>query len=311
MIAALLGGLLAIARPGTAQELSGRVVRADEGAAGVPVTLHRVTKDSSGVVAQTRTGARGDFRFALPPAAASGFTVYFATAEWQGERYFGPPLHPNEARSGYAVEVFDTAGVRHGADPVHVTRRDVIMLPEDGESWEVNEVLRIENAGRRTLVAPEGLPTWEFRIPRNASAFEVGEGGIGSDRIVRMGDRVLITASLQPGSHDVVVRYRVPTSGSRLAVQVADTTREINMLVREPAPRLRVEGLNPGEAEEIAGDRFQRYSATGIAPGAKVTVTWRGPLAPPVPPIWAAVGAAGLVLAGGAGLAVRGRRPGR
>ena len=287
------------------------MVQAGEGTAGVPVTLHRVTKDSSGVVAEARTGAGGEFRFALPPAAASGFTVYFATAEWQGERYFGPPLHPNEPRSAYAVEVFDTAAARPGEDPVRVTRRDVIVLPEEEDSWEVNEVLRFENAGRRTLVAPEGLPTWEFRIPRNASAFEVGEGGIGSDRIVRMGDRVLITASLQPGSHDVVVRYRVPTSASQLAVQVADTTREINLLVREPAPRFRAAGLGQGETEEIAGDRFQRYSATDVAPGAKVSIAWRGPVAPPVPPIWAAIGVAGLVLAGGAGLAVRGKRPGR
>ncbi len=292
---------------GAGQELSGRVENAGHGVAGVPVTLHRVTPDSSGVVAESRTGADGRFEFSPPPPAASGFTVYFATAEWQGVRYFGPPLHPTDGRGDYRVEVFDTVAANAEGSSLRVVRRDLIMLPEADGGWEINEVLRVENGSKRTLVSTGGMPTWEFRLPAGAGAFEVGDGGIPANRIQRMGARVLVSAPLPPGSHDAVVRYRLPRTRSALTLEIKQPTRELGLLVREPSPRLRVVGLTRVADERLAGERFTRYTASQLEAGARVRVEWDGSAAP-LAPLTGAVVVAGLVLLGGAGLAVRSER---
>lgn len=312
MIALLLGCLLVGAvGPVAAQDLRGRVENAGRGVEGVPVTLHRVTRDSSGVVAQTRTGAEGTFRFPAPPVAPEGFTVFFATADWQGIRYFGPPLHPTDPRSGYRVEVFDTIAARPGNTALRVARRDLIMLPEADGSWEINEVLRVQNTRQRTLVSADGLPTWEFRIPQGAGAFEVGEGGLVPSEIQRMGTRVLVTASLPPGEHDAVVRYRLPADRAAFTLDVREPISELGLLVREPAPRLRVDGLARVGSEQLAGESFARYRSTQVEPGTRIRIAWDGPSAAPLSPVTAALVAAGLVLAGGAGLALRGASSGR
>jgi hypothetical protein len=306
--AALALLLLCLAAPtGGAQQLSGRVEKAGRGVAEVPVTLHRVTRDSSGVVAQSRSGEGGQFQFNPPPPAADGFTVYFATAEWQGVRYFGPPLHPTDGRGDYRVAVFDTIAANAESSSLRVVRRDLILLPEADGGWEINEVLRVENTGQRTLVSVGGMPTWEFRLPAGASAFEVGDGGIPADRIQRMGARILINAPLPPGSHDAVVRYRLPGTRSALTLDIKQATGELGLLVREPSPRLRVVGLTRVPDEQLAGERFTRYTASELRPGARVRIEWEGSAAP-LPPVAAAIVVAGLVLLGGAGWAVRSNR---
>lgn len=294
------------AAAGAGQELSGRVQNAGRGVAGVPVTLHRVTHDSSGAVAKSRTGADGRFGFNPPPPAASGFTVYFATAEWQGVRYFGPPLHPTDDRGDYRVEVFDTVAASAESSSLRVVRRDLILLPEADGGWEINEVLRVENGGQRTLVSAGGMPTWEFGLPAGASAFEVGDGGIPADRIQRMGARVLINAPLPPGSHDAVVRYRLSGTRSALTLEIKQPTGELSVLIREPSPHLRTVGLTRVADEQLAGERFTRYTASQLLPGARVRIEWDGSAAP-LAPLTGALVVAGLVLLGGAGLAVRSR----
>lgn len=291
------------------QELRGRVENAGQGIATIPVTLHQVTRDSSGAVAESLTGADGQFSFAPPPPAETGFTVFFATAEWKGVRYFGPPLHPDDSRGNYRIQVFDTVSAAAGGSDLRVVRRDLILLPEADGGWEINEILRVENSGSRTLVSSGGQPTWEFRLPAGAGAFEVGDGGIPADRIQRMGSRVLVTAPLPPGSHDAVVRYRLPATRSALALEIQQTTDELGMLVREPSPRLRVVGLARAADEQLAGERFTRYTASDVQPGARVRVEWDHSVAP-LRPLTAALVVAGLVLVGGAGLAVRRDRSG-
>ena len=93
----LVGGAAPALAQGT---LQGRVEKDSAGVADVAVMLHRVTRDSAGAVSASRSGPGGAFSFTLPPADTAGFTVFFATAEYQGVRYFGPPLHSGDSRSG-------------------------------------------------------------------------------------------------------------------------------------------------------------------------------------------------------------------
>ena len=294
--------------PSAAQELRGRVVREGRGVPDVQVTLHRVTRDSSGVVAKSTSGPGGEFRFRPPPASDSGFTVLFATVEWQGVRYFGTPLHPTQPRERYEVAVFDTASAARLRDAVRLARRDLVLLPEEGNGWEVNEIIQVENGGERTLVSTDGRPTWEFSIPEEATGFEAGDAGLGMVDVRRMGNRVLLTTPLRPGTQELVVRYRIPRAVRRVAVPVGTATGELSVLVRQPAPEMEIRGLIGPRPEMLAGEAFQRYSATELQPGASVRIGWRDPSQAPVSPVLAASLVAGLLLAGGMGAAVRNAR---
>lgn len=305
--AALLA--LAAASPLAAQQrLQGRVELHGRGVGGVPVTLHRVTTDSSGAVRTGATADDGSFALDVPPADSGGFTVYFATAELHGVRYFGRPLHPGDPGTGYTVEVFDTASASRVPGVVSVSRRDMIVLPEADGSAEVNEILRIHNAGDRSLVLGSGSSTWEFRLPPGVAAFEVGEAQIAQDAVVRRGDRVLVTATLSPGDQELFVRYRLARGSGPKQIPLAPGTDTVNLFVRQSAAKVRVDGLQATpEPVQADGESFLRFGGSGLGSRSAVVMEWDTPGVPPVDPRAAAVVVTGLVLTAGAGLALRRR----
>jgi hypothetical protein len=306
--------LWAVARSdASAQTLSGRVLVGDRGVAGQEVVLHRVSRDTSGTVGTTVTDREGRFTLALPPVDTVGFTVFFATVEYQGIRHFGYPLHPGDDPSEYVVAVHDTVTVGSEAAPaLRIARRDIVMLPERDGGWEVNELLRLVNPGERTLVASDGKATWEFRIPPGTVAFELGEGEIGSSELVRMEDRALLAAPLLPGTREVFLRYRVPAGHRELLLGVGTPTDSINLFVREPSPTVEVRGMRaeaPVRGE--AGD-FRSFGAADLDGDATLTVVWKGPAAAPISPTAGAIGIVALFLVAGlvaAFLAPRRREP--
>ncbi|MDP9349820.1 MAG: hypothetical protein M3P24_11885 [Gemmatimonadota bacterium] len=301
----LLALLLSGALPAAAQRLQGRVTRGGEAVGNVAVELHRVTRDSAGVVSRTQAGPDGSFAFTLPPADPTGFTVLIATAEYLGVRYFGNPIHSSETLSGYTVQVFDTLTATPANAPLRVVRRDVIVLPEKDGGAEVNEVLQILNPTGKTLVAPQGMPLWAFGIPAGAGAFEAGEGKIGPESVQRMGDRVFLTGSFVPGAQELFIRYRLARGARRTALPVAPATDTMNLFVRQSADEAKVAGLAPPALVEVEGEKFLRYSGAGIGGRKEVVLEWKRASAPPVDPRLAAVGVTGILLAVGAGMAVR------
>jgi len=308
--ALFVGAGLAAASGADAQAFQGRVLKADAAVAGVEVELHRVTREGGGVLERTTTDGSGAFRIDLPPTdTASGFTVYFATADYLGVRYFGPPLHPGEARDAYSIAVFDTVAAASAPVPIRIIHRDMVLLPEQLGGWEVNEILQIVNPGAVTLVAPTGMPTWEFKIPEEAFAFEVGEGGSESTGIVRMGERVIISEPLVPGVREVFIRYRVPGSLSEFAIPVTASTSTFNLLIAQPAPDVVATGFGDPEPFEADGRAFAAYRAAGLEPGAALGLAWE-PTGPPVDPRMAALAVAAILLLVGAGAALRRRGPG-
>lgn len=307
-VLSVLAVLLALAAGGvSAQEpISGRVVLGGEPVAGVEVTLHHVTRGGAGPAGTTTSGADGRFRIARPAPDSGSFNVVFATAEFRGVRYFGPPIHGDSAIAGYTVEVFDTTSVS-GASPVRIKRRDVILLPEEQGGWEVNEIVQIENPGTLTLLS-RGRTTAELRIPAAAGEFEVGQGELTPDDVVRKDDRVLVVGPLTPGTRDLLIRYRIPADAGSIAYPAATPTESFQVIVREPAPELQVARAMGPTGVEVEGELFLRYVATD--PSQDLEIRWDGAGGPPMDPIHAAAGLTGLILLGGAGAAARRRSHG-
>jgi len=275
------------------------------------VDLHRVTRDTAGVVSRTEADAEGSFRFEesldIPPG---GFVVHFTTAEHLGVRYFGPPVHGDERVDSYEIEVFDTVHVTSADARPLVARRDIVLIPESRGGWEVNELLVVRNPGERTLVSPTGMPILELRLPAGAEGFEVGEGELSPDAVQRMGDRILLTGSLQPGDRDLLLRYRIGTGRGEVTFPVDHPTGMMNILVRQPAPAIEVSGLGGGGEMAVEGERFVRFGSADVAAGATPTLHWAGASGPPVSPVATALGVLGILLVGSAVYAYRRRETG-
>ncbi|HEV2129984.1 MAG TPA: hypothetical protein VGR27_02720 [Longimicrobiaceae bacterium] len=312
--------LIAVAGPAAAQQgaadgaagspVEGRVVKAGAGQPGLEVTLHRVARDSAGVVGTTRSGVQGAFAFTLPRRDTTDFLVYFTTVDYLGVRYFGPALHPGDPAENYTVEVYDTVTATAGADPLRMVRRELILLPEEGRGWEVNEILQIRNEGRSTLVPGAGVATWEFSIPPGATEFEVGEGEIAPADVQRVEARVFVTAPLQPGTREIFLRYRLPDGERSFELPVDFPTENLNVYVRHPAPAMEASGLTAAGTLASEGESFVRYSAADAAPGERVRLEWQAPRAAPLDPRIAAIVLVLLFFAFGAVAALR-RRPSR
>jgi hypothetical protein len=288
----------------TAGVLRGRVELSGQGLAGVSVTLHTVTQDTSGAVAAAMSGAAGVFEFMLPAPDTAGFTVYFATAEHLGVRYFGAPVHPGDTVPGYAVVVYDTATAVPGA--VRLARRDLVLVPHPDGGWEVNEVIRISNPTDRTLVPPPGIPGWGMRLPPSAEGFQTGGEETPADQVRLVGDIVSLTASLPPGERDLLFRYRLPGGEPVAPLNAGVSVDSMNVFVQQPSARLTISGMRPTDMITARGERFLQLSATNLAADAELRLEWEADRAPfgAVP---AGLGAAALVLALGLAAAVRNR----
>ena len=291
------------AQEAPADTLVGRVMLADRPIGGAPVVLHRVTSETSGELATGVTDASGTFRLPLEQVPTAAFNVFFVTAEYLGVRYFGQPVHLDEPRDGYAVAVYDTTSTL--TEPVRIARRDVVMLPQANDSWEVNEIVSIVNPGSRALVAGSGEPTLEIRIPEDAADFQAGEGDILPHEVSLMDDRVLLLTPVTPGRRDLYIRYRLPAQPSAATVPLDLPTDTFNLFVQQPSHLTRVEGLGTTQMIDVEGQQFLQYGSTDLVNGGEIRLGWTG--GPPVNPVLAAVAVTLVLLAAGAFAAARNR----
>lgn len=308
----LLGALAAPAAPLSAQAsagadgggtLVGRVLQAGAPVPAVPVTLHRVTNDSSGVMATVVTDAGGRFAFSLPPAADTSFSVYFPTADYLGVRYFGAPVHPSDTPTDYSVTVYDTTSTP--AVPPRVARRDVVMLPISNGGWEVDEIVSVYNPTDRAIVGRSGMPAWEMRIPEEVVEFQAGEGDICATEMLQMEDRVLVVSPLAPGPCNLFFRYLIPAQRDGFELPVSAPTDTFNLYVQQPAPELTIEGLGEPGVLTAEGETFLRYETAGLDGTRGFQIDWTVEGLPPVDPVIAGVVAAAAILLVGGAMALR------
>lgn len=294
------------ARAQSGSPLVGRVVKEDVGVPGVEVSLHQVTAQRSGMIAQAPTAADGSFTFALPAADSAGFNVFFVTVEHQGVRYFGAPVHRGEVPAGYRVEVFDTTSALAGA--VRMARRGVILFPETEGGWSANELIRVVNTGRRTLVPAAGAPVWEFPLPEGATDFEVTEGDAANPELQVMGQRALFIGSLTPGPRELFVRYRLPADLPHIELTTLGAVDTLDVFIPEGAAQATVTGLADTRITSVENQRFVQYTGTNLPSGHLIRVAWAAS-GPPVDPVVAGLVVAIAILAVGSWLAFRNRDP--
>lgn len=266
------GALLAILATGSglAQEparavLRGQVLRNGEPYPAGPVVLHHVSSDAQGEIDSIAPGPDGSFSARLPnvPDPERG-DVYFASVRYSGILYFGRAITlPVELDSLYTIEVYDTASV--GAEGANFTIqvRNTFLEQNDGV-WAVTDLFQIRHDGDRTLIAPDGGVVWRYPLAVGARDPEVASEGSNFQAVDFADGNLQIRSAVPPGERLIAVRYFV--ADPFLELPMPGRTENMELLVREPAPALEMDLLQPMEPVEIeAGTTYRRFSGANLA----------------------------------------------
>lgn len=246
--------------------LEGEVRRGSQTLAGAMVVLHQVTPAASGEVDSLRAGPDGRFRFQLPsvPASDARSEVYFASVRHDGILYFGPLLgEAVQLDSLYLIQVHDTASAPPGGADFPVGVRNIILEGNPDGSWTVTDLIQIRNEDDRTWIPLGDEPLWSYPLARGGEGFILGQGDLPEDAVRFFGTRMLITAPVPPGERLYVVRYVVGDPDTEFPLP--GFTEDVQLLVREPAPPLEIEGLRADQPLELEpGSTYRVFSGDSL-----------------------------------------------
>lgn len=286
--------------------LSGEVRVGEALASGGTVVLHRVSAFLSGEVDSAAVNPDGTFRLHAPQAPdPDGGDIYFASTRYQDVLYFGEAVTsvPDVDAPPYVIRAYPTAV----GPPPTVRVRNLFLEREDpGPGWNATDLFELRNPNTATLIASERGATWSHALPPGARDFSVGSSDLPPDAATFAAGRVRVSHAMPPGDRVFLFRYRVP--GDSIVVPMEGLTASMELLVREPAGRLFVQGLAPAEPVELDGGTFRRFAGRDLAP-ATVLLAPRDARSPAEAlPLLAGIMALVLALAGALVLA-RGQSP--
>jgi hypothetical protein len=304
LVFALVGAPYAEAQVAARPVLNGTVLVGDELIQSGTVTLHHLSADGEGEIDSTAVGPDGSFSLRLPNVPdPTRQDIFFASIRHHGVFYFGNPISlAIQLDSAYQIQAYDTVMAPADGFAFPVENRNVFFEPE-GARWRVTELFQLVNQGDKTVVAREGGVTWRHPLIEGATDFTVSQSDIAPDVTTFESGDVVLRAPVTPGERVVVVRYM--TDDLFVEIPTPGPTPAMDLLIREPAPTLDVEGLTFVEATELeAGTTYLHFNGANLQVPMLRIVPAEEPFEPPVE--WAALVLA-LLLAGAAMMALKGR----
>ncbi len=281
--------------------LTGQVRLADTTLTQGTVILHLVSPNESGEVDSTKVDAEGRFRFDLPrvPDSDGSGEIYFASIRYAGILYFGPAIaRAIQLDSVYLVQVYDVEPAPPEGASLVISTRNLFLEQSNEDGWRATDLFELRNDLNRTLVAEDGGLVWSYPLPAGATDFALGDASALPEEAITFSDgRIELRAPLPPGDRVFVARYTIPAPPIELPMP--GVTEVMELLVREPAPPLDVEGLTAVELVTIEpGSSYRRYSREDIQD--LVVSLVEGESTSGLPTEWLAVFL--IMLLGGAGL---------
>jgi hypothetical protein len=231
------------------------------------VILHRVTPEDAGPVDSVRVQPDGSFSFLLPELPGASGAMYFATHRHEGVVYFAPPVTtPERLLELYELRAWVTRPLTPDDQATFRVAFRNIFIEEGPDGWRVTDVFEVghEDAVTWRSPGPEGeVPVWRHPLPEGARNLQAAETEVdpGSLRLDRGALEVM--APFPPGDRLFVVRYDLPSLEA--VFPMPGVTLAVELLVREPAPAMRVEGLRADAPVEIErGSVYRRWWAEEV-----------------------------------------------
>jgi hypothetical protein len=229
------------------------------------VVIHRVTPEEAGDIDSVTVRGDGSFSVSLPnlPIPGSG-EVFLASARFDGVLYAGPPISdPTQLDSLYTIRAYFAELAPAEGVVFPVLRREV-WIDEGPIGWQVTDVLELRNPGNSTLIAEaEDGVVWRYPLPQGAIGGRILQVGpvVGPARI----EGAVLTASnpVVPAENYYIVQYDLESI--EMEIPLPGETGLIQLLVREPGPAIRVEGLARQPSEEMdVGVSFMRWAGQSL-----------------------------------------------
>jgi hypothetical protein len=293
--------------PGAAQEppavLDGRLYFGDAPADSGTVVLHRVTPEEAGPVDSLRVDGEGRFRFILPavPAPGSG-EVFFVSTRREGILYYGEPLvAPEQLEDEYRVRAHPARPIPRGGIPVPVVSRS-LFLETGPVGWRITDLLELRNDSSVTWTSGDGAEfVWRHPLPPGARAFRVGSAEVTPDAVGFRDGGVEFRGPFLPGDRLLIIQYDL--EAVEFSIPMPGRTDFVEVLVRDPAPPLTIEGLTPRPPVAVEEDsRYDRWTGEDLRDRVVRIREGTGPSAPL--PAWMAVVVALTLALFGIGLVV-------
>ena len=251
-------------------------------------------------------GADGRFTFTDLPIAEG--EAYLAVVTYHGVEYSSRMIQLTQnPEVETEIVVYETT-----TDPsvVRIGSRSLVVAGAAPElkTIDVMDIVIVTNQSDRTYLGGPSGAVLKLPLPEGALEISPQPGfDFGQPRLEPDGTLVT-TGPLPPGTHNVVLAYSVPYSGTRatLTIGTALPTSTLRVLVREGTYELSSRSLLNSGTVQVSGVSYQVFSIDGPVVGDRVTVqvarlphaggsqlqAWLGPL------IAAGVAALGLVVAG-------------
>lgn len=259
--------------------VSGEVRIGEELADSGTVVLHRVSALFSGEVDSVSVSGDGGFAFVIPEGFGSpGGDVYFASLRYQGVLYFGGPLSEAADTVGtYVIRAYPTVGAAPGTRLAVRVRNTFLERSASGPGWTVTDLFEIRNSLAMTVIASEEGAAWSHALPPEAVDFQVGQSDLSPDAASFRGGVVHVSSPVPPGEWVYLFRYRIP--GDAFTMPLERGTASMELLFREPAGDLTVEGLAAVGPLDMEGATYRRFAGRDLA-ATVVTVGPGQPLSP-------------------------------
>ena len=296
---------LAFAQSEQGTLLQGQALLGNEVLRSGTVVLHHLIGGTQGELDSVPLGTDGTFNLTLPNPPDPGVRdIYLASIRHDGVLYFGAPLtEPEHLDSIYKIQTYDTAFAPSGGSDLPIEIRN-IFFEFDGDRWHITDLIEVYNETGRTLVSESPGFVWSYPLIPGATDFELGQAEMSPENITLEAGELRIRTPLPPGERLFVVTYMIDEPF--VSIPTPGLTAVMELLVREPAPPMRVEGLDSFPRIELeAGTTYRRYSGDNLE-GSSINLT-EAQVPFEFPVAWMSV-ILGLVL-GGAGLFLLNRDP--
>ncbi len=278
--------------------------------AGLPVdtgtvVLHRITPEEASDIDSTAIGAGGGFRLDLPhlPVPGSG-EVFLASTRYEGVLYAGAPItDPLQLDTLYTIRAYPSVTAPVGGMSFPVSRREV-WVDEGPFGWQVTDVLEIMNSDAATRIpAAAGGAVWRYPLPADAIGGRILQVGPSAGPARVEGTTLVASNPVLPAENYYVVQYDLESI--EFDLPLPGETGIVQVMVREPAPPVRVEGLARQPSEELEfGATFMRWAGQTLRD--QSIAIRMGEEGGPTVLAWTSLGLA-LVLVAAGSVAIRGR----